>query len=384
LGHALPNSEGAALSSARYDVARSIEALPPDSRATSRRAALCPAHMQHRFENVVLVGLTHVDAPVVISSRAIEDGIAETMQRLGMPPGTIEQLTGIRERRFYEPGTAPSDAARDAAERLLAVSPVPREDIGVIVSTSVCKDFIEPSVACLVHGGLGLSAGCLNFDVGSACLGFLNGMAIVGDMIERGLVRYGLIVDGEDSRYVVEQTVARLSQQGATSEDFSREFAALTLGSGAAAMLLGHRSLSPDAPRLTGGVFQAATQHNRLCLGQPDRMLTDATGLLHAGVQLGQETFEQARQLLGWSRENLDVLALHQVSRVHTRELCARLHLPEEKAILTFPTLGNTGPAALPIALSMALEQGRVPPGGRVALMGIGSGLNCGMFEVHW
>src|SRR5205814_1196604 len=85
---------------------------------------------------------------------------------------------------------------------------------------SVCRDYLEPSVACFVHAELGLPETCLNFDVVNACLGFLDGMAIVGNMIERGQVQYGLVVDAESSRTVVERTVDRLG--AATCDEQAR------------------------------------------------------------------------------------------------------------------------------------------------------------------
>ena len=80
----------------------------------------------------------------------------------------------------------------------------------------------------------------------------------------------------------------------------------------------------------------------------------------------------------------LNELVLHQVSAVHTAKLCKALGLDVNKALLTFPSLGNIGPASLPITLSKSIEQGRVKSGDRVGLLGIGSGLNCAMSEIRW
>ena len=87
---------------------------------------------------------------------------------------------------------------------------------------------------------------------------------------------------------------------------------------------------------------------------------------------------------MGWSPSELDELVLHQVSKVHTEQLCAMLGLDVEKALKIYPTHGNVGPASVPIVLSKAVEAGRVQKGSRVGLLGIGSGLNCSMCEVNW
>jgi 3-oxoacyl-[acyl-carrier-protein] synthase III len=107
-----------------------------------------------------------------------------------------------------------------AAEKVLEVSGIPREAIGCLISTSVSKDYIEPSVASLVHGNLGLSDHCINYDIGNACLGFINAMASMGMMIDAGLVDYGLIVDGENSREVVEATIERLKKPDGKPDAF--------------------------------------------------------------------------------------------------------------------------------------------------------------------
>ena len=69
--------------------------------------------------------------------------------------------------------------------------------IGILISTSVCKENLEPSVACAVHHQLGLSTSCLNFDIANACLGFINAMHLAATMLDAGTVEYALIVDGE-------------------------------------------------------------------------------------------------------------------------------------------------------------------------------------------
>ena len=85
-----------------------------------------------------MLGLSHVDAPEVITSREIEMQLSKTVERLGMPMGLLEHVAGIQERRWWPNGTMPSDAATTAAERLFEQVDVPRERVGVIVNTSVC------------------------------------------------------------------------------------------------------------------------------------------------------------------------------------------------------------------------------------------------------
>lgn len=337
-----------------------------------------------KFHNVSIVSLAHVDAPIRVTSAELGARLAPVLTRLGMGEDLLERASGVVARRWWEPGVQPSQAATWAAEQVLEQSGLARAHIGAVVSTSVCRDYIEPSVACLVHGNLGLAPGCLNFDLGNACLAFLNGMHLVAAMIERGDIDYGLVVDGEGARFVQEATIARLLQPETTEQDFREQFATLTLGSGSAAMLLARSDLAPDGHRFVGMVSLAATQHNQLCRGQNDKMVTDAKTLLFAGLELAGQTWAAAQRDLGWQEAELDEFVLHQVSGTHTASLCKTLGLSPQKVMAIFGEFGNIGPASVPIVLSKAVEAGRVTKGKRVALMGIGSGLNCAMAEVVW
>lgn len=336
------------------------------------------------FENVCVLGLAHLDAPHVVTSAALEDRLGPALARAGMQAGMLYGLTGIEERRFWDEGVQPSQVAAQAGAKALADANIAREQVGVLVSTSVCKDYVEPSVASLAHGLLGLKPEALNFDVGNACLGFLNGLHIVGDMIERGHIDYGLVVDGEGSRFVVERTIERLLQGQDDPATLRNQFATLTLGSGAAAMVLARRDRHPEGHPLVGGVALAATEHSDLCRGQVDYMETQAGMLLIHGLELAERTFALAQEELGWHPDVLDQIAIHQVSAVHTSRFAQKLNLDLEKVYEIYRRFGNVGPASIPMVLSKSREEGRLERGHRIALMGIGSGLNCSMMEMIW
>lgn len=337
-----------------------------------------------RFTKVSLLSLAYVDAPIPVPTADIERQLQPTAARLGIRLELLSALTGIDERRFWEPGVQASDAATRAAEQVLAQSGLDRDRLGALVSTSVCKDYIEPSVAALVHGNLRLGERCLNFDVGNACLAFLNGLELVGAMIERGDIDYGMIVDGENSRQAVEATIARMLLPSCDARVFRDNFATLTLGSGAAAAILARSDLAPHGHRFLGGVSLAATKHNRLCVGQLEEMRTDPSALLAAGIELARRTYALAQSTMGWSADVLDELVLHQVSAVHTEKFAEVLGFEARKILPIYPRFGNIGPASIPIVLGKARDAGRLRRGGRIALMGIGSGLNCSMMEIVW
>jgi len=337
-----------------------------------------------RHENVCIETLGYVLPPNVVSSETLFDLLKATLERLRIPWEGLQALTGVEERRFWDRGIPVHRPAAQAARKALDASGVPASDVGCLVSTSVCKDYIEPSTASLVHGELGLGPDCLNFDVGNACLAFMNGISIVASMIEKGQIRAGIVVDAESARDVTEATVKRLQSETTDGDKLREQFAALTLGSGAVAAVLTHRSISRSQHRLLGHVSQADTRYSKVCLGTPTEMVTDQKTLLQAGLALANRTWGLACRTFDWTRDNIDFFICHQVGATHHRMFFEGLGLDLAKSFVTFPFLGNVGPASVPLTLALACERGKVKKGDRVALMGIGSGLNCAMMDVLW
>lgn len=336
------------------------------------------------FKHVAIASVAHIDAPVRLTSAELNERLKPTIQRLGIRDNVLEDIAGIYARRIWTKDTMPSEAATAAAQKALAESGVPHEKIGILINTSVCRDYLEPSTASIVHGNLGLADTCQNFDVGNACLAFLSGMDIAARMIERGDIEYALIVDGETSNVITERTIERMLSPDIEEKEFRSEFASLTLGSGAAAMVMGRSELLPEGHQFLGSVTRAATEFSHLCRGNLDRMITDTRSLLIEGLKLAGKTFQAARAALGWVIDELDEFVIHQISRVHTEEFCRLLGIDPKKVLAIFPEHGNVGPASVPIVLSKLKEMGRLQKGKRVALLGIGSGLNCSMAEVVW
>lgn len=336
------------------------------------------------FNNVVIKSVASVDAPEVVASQTVADQLSETIQRLEMPGNPLFDLAGIAERRLWDQGFMPSDGATLAAKEALSRADIDPKQVGILINTSVCRDFLEPSTACLVHGNLKLANTCQSFDVGNACLAFINGMNIASAMLERGEIDYALIVNGESSRTINETTIERLAQSSTTMKQFKAEFASLTLGSGSAAMVMSRADLEPDGHQYRGGVSRAATQFNMLCRGWNHQMWTDTRTLLVEGMKLAEGTYNAARTVLGWVMHELDHVVVHQVSKVHTENVIKAFGVDSHKVHRIFPNLGNIGPASIPTVLAKIVDQGRVQRGERVALMGIGSGLNCAMAEVVW
>jgi 3-oxoacyl-[acyl-carrier-protein] synthase-3 len=336
------------------------------------------------FQHVAIAGLAHIDAPRRLSTDEINARLKPTLERLGIKADVLKDIAGIEARHLWDEGVQASDAATLAGVKALADAGIDPDKVGLLVNTSVSRDYLEPSTASIVSGNLRLPDTCQNFDVANACLAFLNGMDIASRMIERGEIEYALVVDGETADLAYEKTLERMMRADSTEEDFRNEMATLTLGSGAAAMVLARAELAPGAPRYKGGVTRAATEWNKLCRGNLDGMVTDTRQLLVEGIKLAQKTFEVAKHKLGWVASELDEFVVHQVSKVHTAAFTKAMGIDPRKVLTIFGEHGNIGPASVPIVLSKLREMGRLKKGSRVALLGIGSGLNCSMAEVVW
>jgi 3-oxoacyl-[acyl-carrier-protein] synthase-3 len=336
------------------------------------------------FQNVCIESLAIAEAPVRVTSAALEDQLSPVFKRLGIPAKVIEALTGIVARRFWQEGSELVAEATAVGRECLNKAGVDASKVGLLINCSVSKEHLEPSVASMVHGDLGLPSTARNFDVSNACLGFLTAMEQSALEIEAGRIDYALVVAAESSRRVVEATVEKLHASTSTMDDFKAYLPTLTLGSGAVAMLLCHKDRATKKHALNGVVARAATEHSRICIGDWGEMRTDAPKLLSEGVALAKRTWAAACEEFGWSDETIAQYICHQVGAAHLATLTRELQLTLDKATPCYPEFGNMGAAAVPFTLGLAVRDGRVRPGDQLALMGIGSGLNVSMAHVTW
>ena len=185
-----------------------------------------------RYHNVCIEAAAHLLPPHVITSEEIEARLSPVYERLGLPAGRLELMTGIRERRWWDPGMLPGTVSVQTARLALQQSGLPVDVIGALVHGSVCRDRMEPATAAGVHHGAGLPSDCLVLDVSNACLGLLNGLLLIADQIELGRIRAGIVVGTETGRDLVEGTIDSLLQDSAlTRQSIKSAFASLTIGS---------------------------------------------------------------------------------------------------------------------------------------------------------
>ncbi len=335
----------------------------------------------YRLVNTAVLSVCAVEAPIVASSSSFDDRLSKTFQRTGMRPGMLEELAGVRERRWWPEDITFADAAAMAGAKALAEAGINPSQVGLMINTSVSRAHLEPSSAVAVHHQLGLPTNCLNFDLANACLGFVNGIQLAGTMIDSGQVDYALLVDAEGVGGLQETTLARLAGDDTTAVDILEQFATLTLGSGAAAMVLGGADRHPEGHRVVGGVSRAGTEHHDLCVGDLSRMRTDSRKLFQAGIALAVQTWKDAVDT-GFEWTDVDCFVAHQTSVKHLRAMADALDVDPAKFPMTVPTYGNMGPAAVPFTLARQVDL--LQNGMKVLLLGIGSGLNTSYAEITW
>lgn len=334
----------------------------------------------YRLQNTSILSICEVEAPVVATSEAFDDRLAATFERTGLQRGMLEALAGVRERRWWPDDVSFADAAAMAGAKALAEAGITPSQVGVLISTAVTRPHLEPSSAIAVHHQLGLETSCLSFDITNACLGFVNGIQVAGMMIDSGQVDYALLVDAESVQQLHEATLRRLESPEATAEEVKAQFASLTIGSGAAAMVLGRSDQHPEGHRVVGGVSRSGSEHHELCVGDLNLMSTDSRALFEAGIALAIETWQDARQDFDWS--HVDYFFCHQTSVKHIAAMAAALGVSPDRCPTTVETYGNLGAAAVPFTLAKNVD--KLQPGMRVMLLGIGSGLNTSFAEITW
>lgn len=346
------------------------------------------------FQNVCLEGFGYVLPDEIVTSAELEERLEPLYERLRLPAGRLELMTGIRERRFWEPGTLPSQVSVQSALKALENTGVDKEHIGALIHGSVCRDVLEPATASRVHRGVGLPHDCVVYDVSNACLGVMNGMVQIATMIELGQIRAGIVVGTEGSRQLVEATIDLLNRDTSlTRRDIKLAVASLTIGSASVAAVLVDRELSRTGNLLSTAVAFADTDHVDLCCSGPDEtvehgmrpiMRTDSERLMEMGLAAGAKAFPKFLAASGWEAGDLDKTVMHQVGTTHRKMMLEGMGLRPERDFATLQWLGNTGSAALPVTTAIAEERGFFEPQDRIGMMGIGSGINVLMLGIQW
>ena len=261
--------------------------------------------MKLRFDNVYFSTPVTYLPETILSSEQIEARLEAIYSKLKLPHGRLELMTGIKERRLWDPGTKPSFLSTMAGNKLIESLDIKRSEIGLLTHSSVCRDFLEPATASVVHHGLELDPNCMIFDLSNACLGVLSGMTLASKMIESGAIKKALIVSGENGGPLIENTLNELMNDPTiTRKTIKKYIANLTIGSAAVAILMSGEKNQQTPHRLVGGSNLTDSKAHVLCQGDGDpkslSMQTDSEKLLEAGINSATQNIRDFYQALDW------------------------------------------------------------------------------------
>ncbi len=241
---------------------------------------------------------------------------------------------------------------------------------------------------------MGLGHNALNFDISNACLGMATGVLMLANMIELGQIEAGLAVAGENSGPLVRNTIERLNaDMTLTRNAMKSQFASLTIGSCAVAVLVVSGKIAKKRHRLIGAANYTDSSADNLCRGDANggmtdgsapMMDTDSQALLHAGIAAASKMWKGLKETAGWDEKTPDTICTHQVGKAHSSLLFETLGIDKSKDFTTFETLGNCGSASWPVTCAMAEESGRLKVGSKLGILCIGSGINCCGLAVDW
>ncbi|MCU0494848.1 MAG: ketoacyl-ACP synthase III [Chloroflexaceae bacterium] len=310
-------------------------------------------------------------------------GNAELESRLELPPGWIERVSGVRERRYAD-GESSVSMAAEAARRALAAARLSLDAVDAIIGASAAPHQAIPCTAALVQRELGAPEGrSFCYDINATCTSFLVALHNASALIATGAASTVLIFSSELSHYSLnwrEPTSAVLfgdaaaaavvtrATAGASGALWQARFATHSSGADHTRVLGGGTGHHPNAPRTTP---EMNTFHmdGRAVFKQAARLLPPFVDNFFAS--------------LGWDRREVLVIP-HQASRHGLELLTERLGFRAEQLVINLPTRGNCIAASIPLALSEAVESGLVRRGQRLLLIGTGAGLTIGAIALTW
>jgi 3-oxoacyl-[acyl-carrier-protein] synthase-3 len=345
----------------------------------------------HFDAGVRISGVGSEIPPTVVTTAEVEERVG--IARFGLEPGWLQRVTGVRERRWAEPETQPSDLAAAAARRALEVAQISVDEIDLVIFAGITRDFIEPATSNAVAAKLG-AVGARVFDVTNACNGLIDGLDVADSLIRSGKAGRVLVTTGE-------RASISIAWNARSMEELLRSVGGLVVGDGGGAVVLErsadpHRGLRGRAYRSSpqhwelavGGRFRPTTQACEICGSVVDlRFLCDGRRLFEVGFALMPEVMQAAMTDTGWDYDELDVVLCHEASKRFVENgmtMLGEADNPGPKIWSTVERFGNTSTVSLPLQMSAALEAGALVPGAKVLALGGSSGVSMAAVTIVW
>jgi len=298
----------------------------------------------------------------------------ELAQRVETSDEWIRTRTGIRQRHIAAPEEQTSDLALAAARGAIAAADIAPSAIDLIVVATTTPDMVFPSTACILQEKLGVHGGPA-FDVQAVCSGFVYALGLADLMVKSGQAKNALVVGAEVYSRIL---------------DWNDRGTCVLFGDGAGAVVL----TAASAPGVMSSHLHA-DGHYRAILAVPGTvanggvsgrpLLTmEGNTVFKFAVKVLAEVAQEALAANGLPASAIDWLILHQANLRIMDATAKKLHLGHEKMVITVDKHANTSAASIPLALDLAVRDGRIRPGQHVMLAGVGGGFTWGSVLLRW
>lgn len=286
----------------------------------------------------------------------------------------IVERTGIRRRHILAPSETSLSMAEVAANRAIEAAGIDKNKIGLIIIATATPDNLFPSTACMLQHKLGISANeCPAFDISAACSGFIYAMSIADKYIKSGEVEYALIIGAESLTKML---------------DWTDRSTCILLADGAGAAVLG----ASDEPGIYSTHLHANGSYKDMIY--LDGNLYEGTKQRHF-VMRGNETFKIAVKKLEsvvdealrhnqLTKEDVDWLIPHQANLRIIQAMAKKLNVAKERVVLTIEDHANTSAASVPLAMDLAIRDGRIKRGDLMLLEAFGAGVTWGAALIRY
>ena len=288
----------------------------------------------------------------------------ELAKRLDTSDEWIRERTGIRQRHIAEASQTSSDLALEASRRALDAAGLKASDIDLIVVATSTPDFIFPSTACLLQAKLGVK-GCAAFDLQAVCSGFVYALATADSMIRNGTAKTALVVGAEVFSRIL---------------DWNDRATAVLFGDGAGAVVLaaGERpGVHASVLHADGSQVGILSVPGNVCggkiVGSPFLQM-HGKEVFKLAVKVLDESAREVAAAAGMKLEEIDWLIPHQANVRILEATAKRMGLPRERLVVTVDHHANTSAASVPLALDEYVRAGKIRPGHKLMLQGVGGG----------
>ena len=299
---------------------------------------------------------------------------AELAERVDTTHEWIVERTGIEARHIAADGETTATLATEAARKALAAAGIEATQVGLIVLATATPDQTFPASATRVQTALGIDD-CIAFDVQAVCTGFLYALSIADNMVKGGMADHALIIGSE--------TFSRIL-------DWEDRATCVLFGDGAGAVVLQARDTVDEGILATR--LHADGRHNDLLYVDGGVSTTGTVGKLrmkgkevfrHAVVNLA-DVLGEVLEAAGHRVEEIDWVVPHQANKRILDATARKLGLEPERVVVTVDQHANTSAASVPLALDVAVRDGRIKKGDLVVLEAMGGGFTWGAAVIRY